>query len=112
MGCFGREGDDRGLRVYGGGVVLCVGGSTSDLGRMGRPEREEQKWFCLKMPSGPGICRSPHPGKQGAVCLFTTKVRVKLSTKSPKRRGSWSLGQESICRLQRGVLGSSPKAVA
>ncbi|ERE86701.1 hypothetical protein H671_1g4333 [Cricetulus griseus] len=26
------------------------------------------------MPSGPGICRSPHPGTQGAVCLFTTKT--------------------------------------
>jgi hypothetical protein len=50
--------------------------------------------------------------RQRAVCLFTTKVRVKLSTESPKGRGSWFLSQGSICGLQRGMLGSSPKALA
>lgn len=71
---------------------MCVlVGALQIIGRVGGPEREEQKWFCLKMPSGPGpgICRSPHPGTQGAVCLFTTKVRVKLSTES---KGEGELG--------------------
>nr|XP_042136279.1 uncharacterized protein LOC107402187 [Peromyscus maniculatus bairdii] len=38
------------------------------------------------MPSGPGpgICRSPHPGTQGAVCLFTTKFQPTACDGNPR----------------------------
>lgn len=58
------------------------------------------------MPSWPGGLGSPHPGRQRTVCLFTEKVRVKLSI---ERWMGW--GSASICGFHRGMLESNPKAL-
>lgn len=78
----------------------------------GRTWREEQKSFCLVMPSWLGSLGTPHPGRQRTVCLFTAKVRVKLSIERGERGGRVSGSQESIWGLHRSVLGSSPKSLA